>query len=963
MQPKTSRVLAWLLSLTGALALLIILTASLVLWRPETVRPLLEQAITPDGGSAKYGKMEISLSPPRITIENLQTSHPLKPTIQIDKLVVNLAPEGIWGDDPWIKSVITDGIQVEIGSDGAKSSTPVDLSRLSLLLAIGKADVRNASLSMLGEQGSLNLAISKLVIEPKEKGERSLSLTCQASWSEPGGAQLAWAELKGNGSLDLSPALALDLALAQGGLAFAELHGPLSGLVRLNLNQRQLRITDLSLAVGRGTGTLTPATLKLEAQSDLDGGNAILTVHQLKLAENVSADALFKGSLTNELSGELIAHGRASFDQISVQNMKLSTKLSGTYAAPRLEDMIVEVPEGALSWQDKTMPLGELRVSGLASLQDQNGFQLDDLKIEAQQLGTLLANISFAGAEPRKASIQGNALQAYNLLKLAQSITGYPAKGWQAEGKLRLAAKLGHEQPGQWNANLSSQDLGFSSADGTVLAGQLKGQLAASSSIESKPTIHTRLRLTSGQALYGTVFLDLAQAPLELSSQARMVSIDSMREIKFKGSLKGYGRFSGSGDLALVGGVVRHRGSLALRDLDVSKLFNTFVRDPLSVSQPDLAGWRVKGKASLKVGGAGRGVQANMKGRLILDGIELRTNLGASLERLDLDLPFTYNLNGRAPKQSERPGRKSWGKLSIRGLDTPALQLQNLKIPVAVTPNRLWTVGAITVPLAGGNAQITQLQVDEPISPQFQASFAAQLDGINMAQLAGPALPLSGTLAGRLAQVSLTSQRLKAKGILEGTVFGGSLSIRGIGVDLPFNPGREIKANLKARRVHLEPLSEALKVGRVTGRLDADLKDLRLAYGQPVGFQLKVESLETPGVDQQVSLRAVNSISLLGTGAGLSGMGLNLFASFFKEFPYEKIAFSCELKNDVFRVRGLIHEDGVEYLVKRPLFMGINVINRNPDNRISFSDMLERLQRVQQDNAPRGSESKEKEER
>jgi hypothetical protein len=963
LQPKTFRVLAWLLSLTGALALLIILSASLVLWQPETVRPLLEQAITPDGGSAKYGKMEISLSPPRITIENLQTSHPLKPTIQIDKLVVDLAPEGIWGDDPWIKSVTTDGIQVEIRSDGAKSSTPVDLSRLSLLLAIGKADVRNASLSMLGEQGSLNLAISKLAIEPQEKGKRSLSLACRASWSEPGGAQLAWAELKGNGSLDLSPALALDLALAQGGLAFAELHGPLSGLVRLNLNQRRLRITDLSLAVGKGAGSLTPAKLELEAQSDLDGGNARLKLHELKLSENFIASAEFKGSLKNKLSGELIAHGRASFDQISVQNIKLSTKLSGTYAAPRLEDMAIKLPKGALSWQDKIMPLGELRVSGLASLQDQNRFKLDDLKIEAQSLGTLMATLSFSGSELRKASIQGNSLQADRLLALAQSMTGFPAKGWQAEGKLRLAAKLGHEEPGQWNATLISQDLGFSSADGTVLAGQLKGQLAASGAIESKPTIHTQLKLSSGQALYGTVFLDFAQAPLELGNQAYIASIDSLRGIKFKGSLKGYGRFSGNGDLALVGGALQHRGSLVLSNLDVNKLFNTFVRDPLSVSQPDLAGWRVNGKASLEVSGTGKGVQANMKGRLILDEIELRTNLDASLARLDLNLPFTYNLNGRAPQKPDRPGRKSWGKLSIKGLNTPALQLQSLKIPVAVTPNRLWTVGAINVPLAGGNAQITQLQVDEPLSPQFIARFAAQLDGINLAQLAGPALPLSGTLDGRLAQISLTSQRLKAKGSLEGTVFGGSLAIRSIGVDLPFNPGREIKANLKARRVHLEPLSQALKVGRVTGRLDADLKNLRLAYGQPVAFQLKVESVETPGVDQQVSLRAVNSISLLGTGAGLSGMGLGLFASFFKEFPYDKIAFSCELKNDVFRVRGLIHEDGVEYLVKRPLLMGINVINRNPDNRISFSDMLERLQRVQQDNAPRGSESKEKEER
>ncbi|MBE0556484.1 MAG: hypothetical protein IH628_04545, partial [Proteobacteria bacterium] len=100
------------------------------------------------------------------------------------------------------------------------------------------------------------------------------------------------------------------------------------------------------------------------------------------------------------------------------------------------------------------------------------------------------------------------------------------------------------------------------------------------------------------------------------------------------------------------------------------------------------------------------------------------------------------------------------------------------------------------------------------------------------------------------------------------------------------------------------------------------------------------------GVDQSVSLKAVNSISLVSTGSALSGMGVSLMTTFFREFPYEKIGFECGLENDVFTVRGLIREDGVEYLVKRRFFTGINVINRNPDNRIGFSDMVERAKRV-----------------
>jgi hypothetical protein len=74
--------------------------------------------------------------------------------------------------------------------------------------------------------------------------------------------------------------------------------------------------------------------------------------------------------------------------------------------------------------------------------------------------------------------------------------------------------------------------------------------------------------------------------------------------------------------------------------------------------------------------------------------------------------------------------------------------------------------------------------------------------------------------------------------------------------------------------------------------------------------------------------------------------------TFFKDFPYAKIGFESGLKNDVFTIRGIIHEDGVEYLVKRRFFGGINVINRNPDNRIGFSDMVERAKRVTGERSP-----------
>jgi hypothetical protein len=66
----------------------------------------------------------------------------------------------------------------------------------------------------------------------------------------------------------------------------------------------------------------------------------------------------------------------------------------------------------------------------------------------------------------------------------------------------------------------------------------------------------------------------------------------------------------------------------------------------------------------------------------------------------------------------------------------------------------------------------------------------------------------------------------------------------------------------------------------------------------------------------------------------------------FDEFYYQKMGVKASLVNDVFQVNGTIQEDGKEYLVKKGGIPGVDVVNSNPDNRISFKDMLKRVRRI-----------------
>ena len=130
----------------------------------------------------------------------------------------------------------------------------------------------------------------------------------------------------------------------------------------------------------------------------------------------------------------------------------------------------------------------------------------------------------------------------------------------------------------------------------------------------------------------------------------------------------------------------------------------------------------------------------------------------------------------------------------------------------------------------------------------------------------------------------------------------------------------------------------------MTGVIQGSLKNFAMEYGEPASFVLDLESVPKRGVAQSISTDAIQSISILGTGAG-SALNRGI-TQLFREYPYSKIGLRCVLKNDQFSVNGTIHEGGKEYLVRRGLFRGVDVVNQNPDNVISFRDMEERLKRI-----------------
>ena len=646
------------------------------------------------------------------------------------------------------------------------------------------------------------------------------------------------------------------------------------------------------------------------------------------------------------LSGGLRGTGHFDRPPLAVRRFRFDTSFAGAMAAPTLPGWVLSAGPGEVLYEGRPLPLGTVAIRGSARPVE-NSYRLEGVEIRSGTLGRLTGQVAFLGGNV-SARLNGERLPADNLATLAGALGGHDWKEWSPTGVIDVTARLDPVEGGRRVAATATLgQIGFSSPGGNAMGQHLAGKVDLEADLTNRPRVNVDLALRRGEALWDTIYLDLAKDPLDLRVGGTRAGPEEYEELLLECGLAGFGRLRIEGKAHREGARWRHQGRLALRDARLGPIFRTFLRDPLAAAQPGLAGLEMEGAAEVDLSFTGTGTAAALDGSLRLRSGDLHQGAEPPLlSGLDIDLPISYSFGAADPGLPAPSAGAKWGRLRLEKIRLSGQELGPLEMPAVLVPNHLYLGGTVEASLFGAKLAFRRIQVDEPLSSDFRIRMAVELDGLDLSRIAGDNSVIDGRLGGILDPVILGRERMAAAGELTGDLFGGRLDVRRVTVERPFGAGREIGADVYVDRVDLERFSAALGVGRVTGRLSGSMKGLRVAYGQPVAFALKMESVPMEGVSQSVSLKAVNSISLISTGSALSGMGISLMTTFFRDFPYEKIGFECGLKNDIFTVRGLIHEDGVEYLVKRRFFTGIDVVNGNPDNRIGFSDMLERAKRV-----------------
>lgn len=795
---------------------------------------------------------------------------------------------------------------------------PWFLNRLGSTLGYG-VSARAVSLSP-GLSGS----ISGLRIEKKKDGLTLLAGSVTAENSLPG-------VLRGRiGTLVLrNPRLTLRGGGKEGGESGLSFLGKLPPVGRLEVRNGEARF---AFRGGRQELRLTHVDLTWRALSPRTGGEATFR-----------ADV----SLTSAAGEGITASGRIS------GNLQLAALYPRPYGRGTVE---LVLDSGRYTAGGRSVSLDGLTLS--ADWRYDRGtetFAVTALRGRSKSFGIIqgAGQAVLRGANPWSADLSLTAMDFAQLFGLLRPLLPASYRQWTLQGRgaveTRLRGTYGDEHLFfHGDASLSFQGGGFSSPDGTKAAQNLTGRMVLKLQYgppEGKLTFDVDSEQDSGEYLWGDYYGDFSGEKAALTAQGSL-SLDPARRFRVKGSLDlfqtGVYSFRGSGK--------ESDWTLGLKATDVSheKLVDRLLRGYLRELSPDLEGLSVTGTSSLEARIRHRSSGTEISGTYRMSGTTLKVpRLQLLVQRLGADLPF--DLRYPLTVREESPAAAA-GFVRFQTMRRKKLVLGGLRIPVILAADRLEVPEPVRVPFYGGEIMVYGVQVDDVLSPR-RYRFGVKIEHVDLGRLTRSltGTAFAGTISADLGLMTYRDHRLASEGRARVDVFGGRIEVANLFVENIGSPLMRMGGDLTFTNISLEDVTRKIPVGKMTGIIRGSLKDFVLEDGQPASFVLEVESVPRSGVEQRISMDAIQSISILGTGAG--GALNRGLASLFKEFSYARIGFRCVLKNDNFSVRGTIHEGGKEYLVRRGFFGGVDVVNQNPDNVISFRDMEERIRRIYEKSA------------
>jgi hypothetical protein len=632
--------------------------------------------------------------------------------------------------------------------------------------------------------------------------------------------------------------------------------------------------------------------------------------------------------------------------------IKGTFQLTGVYPTPYGSGTVeLVVDSGRFTSDNRTISLEGIVLAGdLVHDQRTGTFTITTLRGESKSFGAIkgTAKAILRGEMPWDATLSVASIDFAQVFAVMKPFLPEEYRTWTTQGNGAVETQLQGTLANNWpsfagTVTFSFAQGGFSSPDSTKAAQGVSGRLILKlqyAAPDQKLAFNIRSEQRDGEYLWGAYYSNLAGQQASLTADGTVL-VGGDRQFEMRGSLDIFQTGDYSFNARGRGGDWNAR--LKVADVSHGRIVETLLREYLKGFSPDLANLSLTGTSALEATIQHEGAVTTIVGAYQMTGTALTApDVQLAIQGIAMDLPFdlVYPSSGRKTPLSSTPGA-----IRFQAIQRKRLIIDSLQIPLLVSGNMLEVPESVTVPFFGGKIHLYGVQVDDVLFPT-RYRFGVKIDNVDLGRMTRrlTGIEYPGTINADFGMMRYENNRITSEGRAVVNVFGGEIEATNFFAESIELPSRKFGSDITFRDINLQELTKKIAIGQMAGIIRGSFKNLVIEYGEPASFTMEVESVEARGVEQWISVDAIQSISILGTGVD-SPLNRGI-TQFFKEYPYNKIGFRCVLKNDQFSVNGTIHEGGKEYLVRRGFLRGVDVVNQNPDNVISFRDMEERIKRI-----------------
>lgn len=530
-----------------------------------------------------------------------------------------------------------------------------------------------------------------------------------------------------------------------------------------------------------------------------------------------------------------------------------------------------------------------------------------------------------------------------------QSMLAKDAQGWTMRGTAKLEAALqGAYTDKHLTVNsrsaVSFRNMGISSPDSSISAqgitgsAELKLQYAAS---DRKLLFSLTSRQQHGEQLWKEYYNNAHGKKASIAADGH-VFLTQENPFSLNATLDLFQ--TGEYAVSIQGAKDDWLMKASALQISHAKLIDTLLKEYVNNTSGRLQGLTANGSSSLEASVQRKNGTTTVSGVFrMADAFLKAPALELSIARVFVDLPFdlTHPSSARQKPSTRPPGRIRFGNIQQK-----KLSIENLAIPITITQNTVEVPERVVIPFYSGTIHLYAILADDILSPDMRVRFGLKVENLNLGRLTQRLLKMEfpGRVNADFGVMTYQKNGLQSQGTAVVNVFDGEITATNFFARNITLPSRSFGGDITMKNINLEEVTKKIAIGKMSGILEGSLTGFAMEYGQPSSFVLELGSIEKPGISQTISADAINTISILGTGAGsVLSQGVT---KYFKEYPYSKIGIRCVLQDDQFTVNGTIIEGETEYLVRRGFLRGVDVVNQNRNNAISFRDMGERLQRI-----------------